>query len=318
MYDVVGVDTPNIDLILNFNTFPKPNGFSPVQQASWQGGGKVATGLVAAARLGARAAILGSVGDDLYGRFVRQDFLHHGIDTNGLLTRQNASTSFATVLSDAGSGGRCIAWQPGTAAELALAEIPEGYLENTRYCFIAGTGALALETAARARWAGATVLADLDHEMDNIDECLDVVDVFIASEFVYRQMFPDVPPEEACRAVASRGPRLAVFTFGERGCTGFGPEGAFQVPAYRVQAVDTVGAGDVFHGAFLAGLLQEKTAEEAARFASAVSAIKCTRIGGRAGIPSLETTLHFMNTGQIVAGELDERVAYYSRGLEHV
>lgn len=318
MYDVVGVDTPNIDLVLNFEKFPQPNGFSLVQQSSWQGGGKVATGLVAAARLGAKGAILGTVGDDLYGRFIQKDFAVHGVDTAGLLVRQGASSSMATVLSDAESCGRCIAWQPGTAPVLSIEEIPKPYFTDTKYFFIAGTSPLALECARRARAAGAKVLVDLDHEMDNVEECLATTDILVASEFVYERLCPGVPPQEACQALAAKGPQIAVFTFGEKGCAGFGPEGGFHLPAYNVRAVDTVGAGDVFHGAFVAGLLQGKSAQETARFASAVSAIKCTRIGGRAGIPNRETTLHFMETGQILAEELDARVTYYARGLNHV
>ncbi len=318
MYDVVGVDTPNIDLLLNFEKFPVPNGFSTVKRSSWQGGGKVATGLVAAARLGAKGAILGAIGDDVYGRFIEKDFTLHGIDTVCLQVREGACTSMATVLSDEESRGRSIAWQPGTARAISLEEIPERYFKETQYFFIAGTSPLALECARRARAAGARVLVDLDYEMENIEDCLATADVVVASEFVYQKLCPGAPPQEACRALAAKGPKIAVFTFGENGCQGFGPEGGFQVPAYQVDVADTVGAGDVFHGAFLAGLLAGNTAEETARFASAVSAIKCTRIGGRAGIPSRETVLHFMQTGQILAEELDARVAYYSRGLHHV
>ena len=95
-------------------------------------------------------------------------------------------------------------------------------------------------------------------------------------------------------------------------------EGFFNIPAYQVEAVDTVGAGDVFHGAFLAGLLKGWSTKEVARFSCAVSAIKCTRPGGRAGIPSMENALQFIRTGVYDTAELDERTEYYQRGLEHV
>lgn len=79
-----------------------------------------------------------------------------------------------------------------------------------------------------------------------------------------------------------------------------------------------MGAGDVFHGAFLAALLKGKSHRECARYASAVSAIKCTRIGGRAGIPDESVLERFLETGEIDYEEIDRRVEYYRRALEHV
>ena len=106
-----------------------------------------------------------------------------------------------------------------------------------------------------------------------------------------------------------------MFTFGEKGCIGMTKGGYFELPVYKVDVVDTVGAGDVYHGAFLAGLLKGYSAEYTAKLASAVSAIKCTRIGGRAGIPDLETAQHFMETGVINYTDIDARVEFYKRGI---
>jgi sugar/nucleoside kinase (ribokinase family) len=122
--------------------------------------------------------------------------------------------------------------------------------------------------------------------------------------------------EENCRKVMDMGSPVVVFTFGEKGCAGISAEGFFDIPAYEVEAIDTVGAGDVFHGAFLSGLLLGLSVAETARFASAVSAIKCTRIGGRAGVPSLETVKRFMQDGVIDYAEIDERVEFYKNGIE--
>ena len=76
-------------------------------------------------------------------------------------------------------------------------------------------------------------------------------------------------------------------------------ESVFRFPAYEVPARDTTGAGDVFHGAFLAGYFKGMDLEANIKFASAVSALKCTKVGGRDGIPSYEDTLSFMNSRTI-------------------
>ena len=69
-FEVVGIDSPCVDLAVNVDTYPDSNGAEKIQNISWQGGGKVATGIAAAARLGAKGAVIGTVGDDSYGRFV--------------------------------------------------------------------------------------------------------------------------------------------------------------------------------------------------------------------------------------------------------
>ena len=116
-----------------------------------------------------------------------------------------------------------------------------------------------------------------------------------------------------------QGPEIVVFTFGERGAVGMSRDGFFTVPAYQVDVVDTVGAGDDFHGAFLAGLLQADWGlTYITQFASAVSAIKCTRIGADEAEHFMKTTLKFMETGEIDDTGIDRRVAHYERGIEHV
>lgn len=87
-FDVIGLDSPCVDLAVNVRCFPKPNGAERIQNLSWQGGGKVASGMVAAARLGAFCGIMGNVGDDKYGTFCLRDFQDHGIDTEQMCVRK--------------------------------------------------------------------------------------------------------------------------------------------------------------------------------------------------------------------------------------
>jgi sugar/nucleoside kinase (ribokinase family) len=317
-FDVIGIDSPCVDLVVNVEEFPEPNSGAQVKNTSWQGGGKVATGLVAAARLGAKAAIVGQVGDDMYGSFIEKDFIRHGIDTTYLRGREGRTTHFSIVVSDKKTKGRSILYYPGTAEPLAEDEIPLAYIRNAKYFYIAKLDEVTVRAALIARAAGAKVIIDADFYLENLEEYLPLVDIFIGSELLYQSMFQDDDYEKNCRAVAEKGPEVVLFTFGEKGCVGSCMEGYFTVPAYVVDAVDTVGAGDVFHGAFVAGLLQNKTIKETAQFASAVSAIKCTRIGGRAGIPDIQTVLKFMEDGIIDYQEIDQRVEFYQRGMEHV
>lgn len=319
MFDIVGIDYPCVDLNINLDDLPNINGRAIIQDLSWQGGGKVSTGLIAAARLGVRCAVLGAVGGDKYGAFCKQDFERHGIDTRYLITREGASTSFTVVLSEKKTQSRRFAYYPGSSKYLGEEELPGEYLSNAKYFFISRMDPAMKRAAAAARRSGAKVFIDADTYSEEIVSYIPQTDVFVASEYVYRGMFSDESYEKNCRRVMGLGPEIVIFTLGERGAVGVSRQGFFRIPAHSVEVVDTAGAGDVFHGAFLAGLLQEDwSVSFAAEFASAVSAIKCTRIGGRAGIPSMETALKYMKTAQIDYAELDQRADYYRGGMDYV
>lgn len=319
MFDIVGLDYPCVDLNINLDTLPKSNGRVVVNNLSWQGGGKVSSGLVTAARLGAKCAIVGAVGEDKYGTFCKKDFMDHGIDTRFLITRKQKTTTFSIVLSDKETLGRSFVCYPGTSRYLSGDELPAEYLHNTKYFFMAQINEITKRAAFLAKKSGTRIFVDADTYSDALREYIPQIDIFVASEYVYRDMFSDNDYEKNCRSVMEQGPEIVAFTFGERGVVGLSSQGFFRIPAFSVEVVDTSGAGDDFHGAFLAGLLHEDwSVEFIARFASAVSAIKCTRIGGRAGIPSMETTMRFLKTGEIDYTEIDKRVDYYKRGIDYV
>ena len=121
--------------------------------------------------------------------------------------------------------------------------------------------------------------------------------------------------EQAARLIRSEGPEIVIFTLGERGCAGVYDNTYFELPAFNVKLVDSTGAGDVFHGAFNYAWLQGWEVPECARFSSAVSAIKCTEHGGRAGIPDLKTVQRFLKDGTIDRSFLDKRLKQYRQGF---
>jgi len=321
MYDVVGIDAPCVDLNVNIGRFPVPGGAERVKALSWQGGGKVATGLAACSRLGAKCAMMGRVGGDIFGDFIVRDLRLHGVDVSAVKITERASSSLSIVLSDRATGSRSFLFAPGSAPECALEDIDAEMLRRAKYLFICRANGVTERAADIAREAGVQIFIDADGYSEGIAVMIPKIDVFVGSEYFYGGMFGDGGDgllEENCRRIADMGPRIAVFTFGEDGCAGVCEEGFFRLPAFSVETEDTVGAGDVFHGAFLSGLLRGFPAREAARFASAAAAIKCTRIGGRAGIPDIGTLERFLRDGVIDYAEIDKRVEFYGRGLENV
>lgn len=315
-YQIAGYDMPCVDLAVNVDVFPKPNGGTGVRDLSWQGGGKVATGMVAAARLGAKCAMLGAVGDDDYGKFVLRDFERHGIDISGMQVRKGETTSLSIVLSDRETNGRSIVYRSGSAQAPAAGTLDESIITDCEWFFISRGSEVCLDAARKAKAAGAKVIIDADSYDSNVMENLDLIDAFIASEFVYDVLFKDKNYEENCRKVYEMGPPVVVFTLGPKGCVGYSKDGFFQLDSHKIQVADTVGAGDVYHGAYAVGMVEGMTAQEAAVLATAVACIKCTRIGGRAGIPDRATVEKFMATGEIDYTEIDQRTAFYGKGLQ--
>jgi len=316
MYDIVGIDTSCVDLNVNIDSYPQAGASTVLKKTSWQGGGKVATGMVAAARLGARCAMMGCVGDDIYGKFIVNDFNLHGINTAAIKEKQGDS-SFSVVVSEREAGSRTIMHRTGTGSRYTFDDMNMELLLQAKYFFISQADDAINQAADIARSAGVKVFIDADGYADSIMDMLPKIDVFVGSEFFYDSLFSDDKYEDNCRKIMDMGPEIVVFTLGDKGCAGVSDEGFFRMPAYTVDVVDTVGAGDVFHGGFLYGLVSGMPVKDAAKFACAVAAIKCTRIGGRAAIPDSVTVNRFMQDGFIDYSDIDKRVEYYERGLEH-
>jgi len=300
-------------MISVLDKLPTPNKGSSVKDFSRQGGGVVATALVAAARLGAKVSYIGVTGTCIHGQAIREDFLYNHVDISHSVIDEDAYSPFAYILSDLETDGRSIVYRKGSARDLDIKDMDRE--------FITRAGFLHLErcdepSATAARWmreASKKVVYDASYYSEEVHAFLPCIDVFIASEFYYDECFKGQGAyEENCKAIAACGPEVVVFTLGEKGCIGYSKEkGYFEVSGYSVPVVDTVGAGDVFHGAFLFGLSKGMPIEEIAKFSCAVSGIKIGVIGGRAGIPSYSTTVKFMETGEIDKTEIGERIQYY-------
>jgi sugar/nucleoside kinase (ribokinase family) len=195
-------------------------------------------------------------------------------------------------------------------------ELDKDYIASAKYIHLQQMGKAEVQAAIWAKEIGITVVDDAGGFNLETDAHTNLIDVLIGSEHYYNGLFQDTNYETNCKAVQQRGPKIVVFTLGAKGCVGIEGDKYFTVPAFRnISVVDTTGAGDVFHGAFIFGLLQGWDIEKTALFSSAVSAIKCTRLGGRAAIPDYNTVQKFLKTGNIDYTEIDKRVEFYRDGI---
>ena len=315
--DVVGIGTPYYDMVINVSKMPGLDGAAGANEAFYQGGGKVATAMAAAARLGRSAGMMAKVGENHRGQFIINDFRYNGVDTSAIIVdAPGTSSPFCLSLSEEEHKTRIFIGKEGTAGELLPEEIDYEYLGKAKYLHLENGRPASAAAALFAREHGIVTVMDADNYQEGIVKLLPCLDVFIASEFFYRDMFGNLPYEEGCRKLLEAGPSTAIVTLGSRGSVGMtAQDGFFRTESFQVPVRDTTGAGDVFHGAYIVGLLEGMDAPECARFASAGSAIKCTCFGGRTGIPNRETVQRFLETGEIDRTEAQRRLAYYRNNL---
>ncbi len=286
-YDVVGLGGNAVDRIVRLPRAPIPGEKLKVSEWVAQGGGRAATAVVTAARLGMRTCFLGGIGDDPEGHESLNYLKSEGIDTNGMRVRSGGLTQRAFILVDATTGERTILWGRSEAIMLTPDEVDSGHIESGRLFYTDAQEPHTATCAARfAKMAGMPVVVDLETPRPGTDSLLPEVDFLIASSDFPRLATGSENLDEATRLLEGRTEGgLVVVTRGAGGAVARIDGRLAFFPAYDVETCDTTGAGDVFHGAFATACLLRFDLPDAIDFSNAVAAMKCRYPGGRDGIP---------------------------------
>jgi len=276
-----------LDHVFAVDTLPRGSAKVRASAYAITGGGMAANAAVAIARLGGSAHWWGRVGDDDTGRAIRAGLAAEGVDCAGSVTVDGARSSASAVIVDR-EGERMLAnfrgegLESASAATLPLADIPRfaTVLADIRW----PDGAHALFTAARAAGVPSVLDADVG-DSQAIARLLPLADHALFSEQGLREWTGDADIAPALERAAARGCVVAAVTLGERGVVWRHAHRTFTLPACAVRAVETLGAGDVFHGAYALAVAEGTPIVDAMRFASAAAALKCAAAGGRATFP---------------------------------
>ncbi len=295
-HDVVGLGCACLDFLGIVPHLPDQDDQVWMSDSTQQGGGMVSTALVTLSRLGVSTAFAGKVGNDMAGRAVKEEFDLYGVDSAQLNVEPGATTPVSMILIDESTGQRTI-MAGGTTVEMSPSEVPAGMIADAKYLHLDTTGRQAALAAAEiARSAGVPVVLDADSlsRPQDIEDLLRATDYLIASRVFAEALTGLADPAAAAKSLSSRGSSVVIVTLGEQGSLTLAGGRTFHTPAFPVEVVDSTGAGDVYHGAYIFGLLQEWSLEKTAVFSSAVAALSCTRLGGRTGIPDLRSALDFL------------------------
>ncbi|MFA6154964.1 sugar kinase [Mesorhizobium sp.] len=292
---LLSVGALTLDMILRVETLPTHQGKFIASDGIQIASGMATSAACAARRLGADVSLWASAGDDSVGDQLVAEIEAEGVDCAFVRRVRGARSALASILVDA-HGERVIVPFYDRLAQadpdtLPVADLSafDAVLVDVRW---PGAAALALE-AARA--AGRPAILDADTApLDVLERLLPLATHIVASESAARIVLGQaLDPEQACADLASRTEAFVAVTGGAAGSWWHDRSAnrVRHVAAPRIKAVDTLAAGDVFHGAFAVGLAEVMPAEHALRFASAAAALKCLRFGGRLGAPDRAETL---------------------------
>ncbi|MEZ5871186.1 MAG: PfkB family carbohydrate kinase [Nitratireductor sp.] len=255
-----------LDFVFQLGELPRKAEKYRARSAAIVGGGVAANGAVGIVRLGGKAKLAARLGSDVIGDLIVKGLKAEGVDCNLVRRFEGRQSSYSSVFLDEAGERQIVNYRDMNIS------FDAGWLEDYSLGSLGSLGAIDA-VFADTRWPDGAVAAM------RIARALGV---------------PGVIDVEAALAALDIGDAWACVTDGENGVWWRGPDGTGHVPAFKVDVVDTLGAGDLWHGAFALRLGEGADEIEAVRFANAAAAIKCTRPGGRDGSPSREETMNFM------------------------
>ena len=287
---VIGLGQACVDYLGRLNAFPYEDGKAELTDLHIQCGGPASTALVTLSRLGISASFLGSISDDPFGVKILNNLKSEKIDVSCLKSTPGYTSQSAFIAITKEGEKRTIFWHRGTVPHLAKRDVNISQFPKARILHTDGLMVKAsIEAARQAKSLGMTVVMDAGTMREGSKELSRLVNILIASEtFATPLVGQDAPHDTALHALRELGPEQVVITLGARGSVGLNNQGIVRQKAFPISAVDTTGAGDVYHGGYIYGLLQGWDMHECMRFASATAALKCAEVGSQSGIPDLK------------------------------
>jgi sugar/nucleoside kinase (ribokinase family) len=287
-YDVVGFGTNCVDWVCNIPDFPVQNSKARIRHTKRLGGGQVATAMAVCARFGLRSRYIGRVGDDDNGRFSLRDMGREPMDISLVEVVKDAASQYAFIIVD-DSGARTVLWERDDTLTYNPGEIRRDWIGSGSVLHLDGQDELAAIQCARwAKELGIKVCIDVDRVQRKTSELLALTDFFLPTENFAREFTGERNWEKAVLGVAAATEGFTVVTRDWRGCAVVWEGEVVEVPSFRISAVDSIGAGDIFHGAFIYSILQGWSVWRCLRFSNAAGALSCKRQGARGGIPTLK------------------------------
>ena len=301
--DLLGLGIAPVDFFVSIDRHPpagrKIDGLPG--SALIAGGGPVPTALCTFSRFGGSASLITAFGDDQWGFFARQELDRFGVDHRPCLTRKHCPSALAFAWIERPSGNRTIVLDMSGRLFIAPRDLRLSSLPRPKLIHLDGRHLTACRKLARwGKSVGARIMLDVGSVRNRVDDLFPYLDFLVCADQYALAYFSARSLTKAAAGFKALGIPEVVVTTGLRGSYGIDSDGrSHYQPAFRVKTVDVTGAGDVYHGAYLYGILRGWDLETKMRLASAAAALKCRQPGARLGIPTLRQTLAFMKKGRL-------------------
>ena len=295
--DVVGVGLNATDTLIALDRFPSIGQKVEFETVQVLPGGQTASMVVACQTWGLSTRYVGKLGDDSAAAVHRAAFDRAGVETH-ILTAEGTASAQSIILVD-GSGERTVLLKRDERLSLTPHDLRREWIENARALHVDGFDTAAATCAARwARAAGLPVIADLDEIYEGVEDLLPLIDHLIVSREFPARITGIRDLEKALQTMRSDyKSQITAATLGPDGVLAWDGEQFHYLPAYQVPVVDTTGAGDTFHAAYVYGLLQNWLLDRRLDFACAAAALNCTGTGARGGIRHVADIESLMRKG---------------------
>ncbi|GAB4348562.1 MAG: sugar kinase [Candidatus Abyssubacteria bacterium] len=303
-FDVVGVGIACLDLNATVTSIPRVDENVLMLDFRKQMGGTVSTALATLQRLGMRTKYLGMLGDDENGRFTLEGLRAEGVDVSSVRIAKDQSSPFSFVMVDSMTGRRSIAYFPGCSFTVPADCIEPEAIRSARLLHVDIATPAVFAACATAARAAVPISIEANAPYPGLEDLLTTGNIFISSRDIICGLAERQDPLEAGKKLLEEyALDLVVVTLGEEGSLAVTTTQTARSPGFKVTVIDTTGAGDVFHGAYIYGHLKGWGLEKTLRFANAAGAIMCTTQTGWAGIPTLPQVEAFLHDR---AGELKQ------------
>jgi sulfofructose kinase len=272
-----------VDTIALVDQYPQEDERVVAQQISRAGGGPAAVAAVALSRLGIRSAIVGTIGDDADGKEVLRIFEKEGVDTSGVSIGNTATAGSVIVASKKNSARAISTRQP--VSQSPLNESAKKLISAAEWLHVDHVGVTRLNEAGITRGKGPQISFDAGYGVEDFDPSL--VDLFVPTDRQMALRYPGEALSVALENDSTKSGNTVVATQGSAGSSGHSPEtGLVSASGFKVEVTSTLGAGDVFHGALIAQIIQGFELSVALRRANAVAALSCRGLDGQSMIPT--------------------------------
>jgi len=289
--DVLCVGASTYDLVYSVDRHPQPDEKIRATSFIGCGGGPAANAAITVARLGLQAAFAGYLGNDIFGNAHIEELRQAGVHT-GFVTRGAYSSALSVVMVKP-DGSRALVNYRNPESFLAAGSVDFSTVSTRVILFDGHEPYISPSLARSARQKGIITVLDAGSIHSGTEELAGLVDYLVCSERFGLDFTGEKIEDKALEKLSPYAPNL-IITLGDRGLVWQNAGGSGRLETLMVKAVDTTGAGDVFHGALAACLAQEKEWLESLRYASAAGALCCTKIGARLGIPTKEEVEEFL------------------------